>query len=164
MRLRGCCDSRSDVFQERNDAPCREIDVQVHYLLCSGPRRRLAVIDFVRKVQSLAVDPDDLGSDAQQIAKVQFSKIERVGFSGKNAMRAAIDIIRSKPKGVAGGVVSPVEHDTVVGHIHVAVEVDPFRQDAGGVFLERTRKLVHWTDHIASSQGCRLHDARQFPE
>src|SRR5258708_30296485 len=122
------------------------------------------MIDFVRKVQALVVGADDLGRDGEQIDKVQFAKVERVGFGGKNTMSATIDIVRSKPKGVTGGVVSPVEHDTVVGHVHMAVEVDPFRQYAGGVFLERTRELVHWTDHIASSQGCSCITRVNFPD
>jgi len=121
--------------------------VQVHDFLGRGALGGFAVIDFVREMKALVVDAHDLRSNSDKVIKVQFAKVENVGFRCENAVLGALDIILSQIESVTGRIISPVEHDAIKGDVHVAVCVDPIREHTAAVFFERAGEVFPRLDH-----------------
>jgi len=104
-------------------------------------------MDFVREMKALVVGAHDLCSNSDKVIKVQFAKVENVGFRCENAVLGALDIILSQTESIAGRIISPVEHDAIKGDVHVAVCVDPIREHTAAISFERAGEIFPRFDH-----------------
>jgi hypothetical protein len=137
----------ANVIEKGNDATGFQVDVEIHYFLGRGALGEFVAIDFVCEMKALVVGAHDLRSNSDKVIKVQFAKVENVGFRCENAVLGALDIILSQIERVAGRIISPVEHDAIKGDVHVAVCVDPIREHTAAVFFERAGEVFPRFDH-----------------
>ena len=87
------------------------------------------MVDLLVGVHPLVVMVEQLERDGHAVAKMQFPDIAEVDLGGVDGELALARIGRAEPHGLEGLVGAAVEQDVVVGHVEVAVVVDPVLLD-----------------------------------
>ena len=85
--------------------------------------------DFLIDPDPLVIVVDQLEADRDLVALVEFADIADVDLGGENTHRALAHIVCAHAEFSEGLVRATIEEDVVVGHVHVAVVVDPARFD-----------------------------------
>ena len=116
-----------DVPRERRDLLRRHVDVQRHVL---GGRRDPAVgrvEELLEVVDALGVVVEQLERHAHRIAFVDLAQVAHVGFRREGRVLLRVEIVLTDAEQFVGLVDAAVEQHVVVGHVEVAVVVDPLR-------------------------------------
>ena len=83
------------------------------------------VADLFVEVQALLVVVDELERHPHRVVSLQLALVEGVDLGGEIGGVALLDVVRPEPDQLEGLVHGPVEEHVVIGHVHVAVVVDP---------------------------------------
>ena len=128
MRRAHRLDIGHDVGGEGRDLGAAHVDVQRKAF--HGRRQpAIGMVDLLVGVHPLLVMVEQLERDGHLVAKVQFPDIAEVDLGGVDGELALACVGRAKPHRFERLVAAAIEQDIVVGHVHVAVVVDPVLLD-----------------------------------
>jgi len=110
-----------------------EVDMEDQQLAARRaiPRRR--VMHRMEDMQPLGVAVDQLGGEAQHVALFHLTLVGDVRLEHEERMVGAPAVFGAEPEPVEQRVGGAVEHQHVIGDVHVAVIVDPRRLDGSAV-------------------------------
>jgi hypothetical protein len=157
--MRGC--KTTDASDNLNGKGCAatraKIDVQADLLAGCGNESLVDVEKRLEKVETLGVMTEENRFDRDVLALTELSEVADMGLKSENGMVGLCNIDRIDTDPGEDLVKSPVEENMVIGHVEVAVIVDPVRFDGhdGGAdrrlaerFLERNGRLDKALAHI----------------
>lgn len=96
-----------------------------------GREPAVFVPQLLVEVEALFVEVEELAGDVDACAHVQFAQVADVELGREGRVAGGFGVVRAEAEDVKERVGSAVEEDVVIGHVEVAVEVDP-----GGVHFE----------------------------
>ena len=118
-------------------AAARIVDIHQHQLVGGGQVAFLGVVHGVDEVQALGVVVEDLGGDAQRIALLDLLVVGDMRLQHEGHADLVARVLPAAAELRAQRVRRLVESDDVETDVHVAVPVDPVRQDGGAMLVER---------------------------
>ena len=138
--LRRLVDAGVEPVRPRHDAAAAKVHVQVHQLLGG---RGLAVVEpdhCVREVHPFRIRREHLRDDAHPVAHQQFLPVQHVRLRGEGAAIRLRLVAAVHAERFVDRVGRVVEHQHVVGEVHVVVGIDPGGQNFALVAVERRRE------------------------
>ncbi len=129
-------------------APGLIVDVHQHQLVGGGEVTIGRVMHFVDVVDALGVVVEDLRRDAQGIAFLDLAIVGDVRLEHEGHAELVARVLPTAAELLAQSIRRFVEGHDIEAHVHVAVPVDPFRQDGRAVHVE-------WRTQIGLDQGIR---------
>ena len=84
---------------------------------------------LLEQVQALGIVAEELHGDPHRRADQQLAQVARMRLRGEVGMPLALDIVGAGAEQLQRFIERPVEQGRVIGHIHMAIIVDPLRLD-----------------------------------
>ena len=109
------------------------IDMERHQLGGRGQIALVRMVHAVEKVDPLLVETQKLGREAQGIAQLDLAVVGDVSLDGEGGAVGARAISGVEADMVEERVGGVVEGEDVIGHVHVAVVIDPRLANGFGV-------------------------------
>ncbi len=97
------------------------------------PVARRRMVHLVKEMQPLGVGIDQLRGDAQHVALFDLALVGHMGLEHIDRMIGPLSIGGADSDMVEQSIGGAVEHQHVIGDVHVAVIVDPRRLDGSAV-------------------------------
>ena len=95
------------------------------------------------------------------IAQFDLAIVGQMGFEGEHHAAATLDIGGIASQFAAERLGRLIEGIEIEGHVHMAVVVDPFRQNPGAMAIQRRRQIGGRDDVVHGRQSRRLTGTRQ---
>lgn len=114
-----------DVRREGGNFSARNINVQDHVLAGGGEPSVIRVTHFHIEVNALFVIINQLNGDAHRHIGFHLAPILDVTFGCEGGPAAGRHIVGSKIEKMKGFVDGAIEHHMVIGHVEMAIIVDP---------------------------------------
>src|SRR5215467_2835754 len=114
-----------DVIREGRGLAGRHVDVERHVL---GSRRNPAFVgveELLEKVHAFGVVVDELERHPHGVAGMELAQIAHVHLGGEAGLLARLDVIEAAADELESLVHRAVEQHVVIGHVEMAVVVDP---------------------------------------
>ena len=99
--------------------------MQQHDLLSCYHGASVGSAHLMRQVNALAVGGQDLRRNLHVITQKQFRLIGDVRLNGECSVMSALTVRFAQSYGCPKTIDGAIEHDDVVGHVHMAIFVDP---------------------------------------
>jgi hypothetical protein len=81
-------------------------------------------------MQALGVVVEELEGDADGVAGMQLAQVAHMHLGGVDGMGAARHVVGADPDQLVGLVHRAVEQYVIIGHVEMAVIIDPLRLDS----------------------------------
>ena len=129
--------------------------MQRHQFLHRGAVASFHMEHLVEIVQPLGIGAQQMRVHPHTVPELHLLLVDRVGFHREAGIVGGLPIGQPDPQPIIEHIRRLIEHDHVVGKVHVAVIVDPLRQD-GGFMDDREGDVVHGNSLLAKSAPVKL--------
>ncbi len=129
MTVQHLLDARADIGRKRRNFASRHIDMNCHVL---GGRREPTlggVPQFLEGMQTFFICRDQQDGNLHRVPEMDFPQIAHVALGRERRAVACLHIVGADAQFQPELVDRAIEHDIVIGHVEMAVIVDPLRLD-----------------------------------
>lgn len=120
---------RANLNRKWADPPGGHVHMQVKLLAGGAQVILLAMAQLLKHMGSFGVEPDQCQGDIDRIASRQFTQVRHMRLGGEKRGIGARQIVRPQAQLVKRLVDTPVEQNVIIGHVEMAVTIDPLRLD-----------------------------------
>lgn len=133
-------DVAGDIIRKAGNARPGHVDMQPQSL-ARGGEPAVKVPYFLIEMKTFVIMINKLRADLYLVIQMQFAHITKVKFGGIGRVVAGFGVFGAKAKRGIGLIHAGIKQHVVVGHVEMAVIIDPFGFDA------------HCTGHVGGGDG-----------
>ncbi len=130
-RVRGlhAGEAPGDLAREGDGLAGGHVDMQRHVLRGGGDPAFGSVEQLLEVVHPLAVVFEQLERDAHRVAGMKLAQVAHMHLGGEARVPAGLDVVEPATDELEGLVHRAIEQHVIIGHVEMAVIVDPARLD-----------------------------------